>query len=91
MTHKQESGEELEKPNQINEKSYLQIGLVVTLIGFVVGAIWWAATMQSKMDQVIEEVKTSRILATKVNDNETKIKILELRIMQVEAQCVKKP
>lgn len=93
MTHRRADDlEEDERGNQprMSDKSYIQIGLVLTLVGFIVGCIWWAATMQSKMDQVIEEVKTSRILATKVSDNETKVKILELRIIQVESMCVKK-
>ena len=79
-THKRAEDEEVGSTSEgLNEKTYVQIGLVLVVIGFVVGAIWWAATMQSKMDQVIEEVKTSRVLQTRVNDNETKVKILEMR------------
>ncbi len=75
----------------INEKSYIQIGMVLTLIGFIIGAIWWAATMQSKMDQVIEEVKSSRMMQTKLGEYETRIKILELQVEQVKARCAKMP
>ena len=79
-----------QKPQGLNEKSYIQIGLVLVLIGFIVGCIWWAATMQSKMDQVIEEMHGSRALLTKVSENEMKIKILELRVEQlitISRQC----
>ena len=79
-----------QKPQGLNEKSYIQIGLVLVLIGFIVGCIWWAATMQSKMDQVIEEMHGSRSLRTEVSENEMKIKILELRVEQlitISRQC----
>ncbi len=87
--HKRESDEgEVEETTKVTEKSYLQLGLVVTIVGFVVGAIWWAATMSSKMEQVIEEVKGTRAIQTRVNDSDTKIKILELKIAQIETQSV---
>ncbi len=70
---------------KINEKSYIQLGFALTLVGFIIGAIWWAATMQSKMDQVIEEVKGSRVMQAKMGEYETRLKILELQIEQVKA------
>lgn len=77
-----------ERDRGLGEKSYIQIGFALVLISFAVGAIWWAATMQSKMDQVIEEVKTSRVTQSKVIDGETKLQILDLRMKQLEVQVL---
>ncbi len=84
-THQRETdlGDNIEAPAKLNEKSYIQIGLMFAIIGFIVGAVWWASAMQSKMDQVIEEVKATRVLSSKVSDNDTRIKILEMRMDQV--------
>jgi hypothetical protein len=84
-----DEGEMLSK-NVLGEKSNIQIGFALVLAGFIVGAIWWAATMQSKMDQVIEEVKVSQAQQVRMNENETKIKLIEMRMMQLESYCTKK-
>jgi hypothetical protein len=75
----------------LSEKSGIQIGLVALLLGFVIGSIWWAATMQSKMDQVIEEVKVSRIIQSTVSEHDTKLKIVELRVLQLEQRPIPSP
>lgn len=77
------------REEKLSDKSYIQVGLIVTIVGFIVGAVWWAATMDSKLNQVIEEVKATHVMQTKVAENETRIKILEMRVDRAEA-CVKK-
>lgn len=76
---------------KVTEKSYVQVGFIVTVVGFIVGAVWWAATMDSKLNQVIEEIKTGRVMQTKVAENETHIKIIEMRLIQLETACKKGP
>ncbi len=80
-----------ERESRINEKSYIQIGFVISLLALIAGAVWWASAMQSKMDQVIEEVKGSRTMQSKLGEYETRIKILELQIEQLKIVCNKLP
>ena len=69
---------------KLSDKSYVQLGSIGAAVAFAFGAVWWASQMQSKMDQVIEEVHSSRVLLTRLSEDETKIKIIELRLQQLE-------
>lgn len=52
----------------INEKTkvplIMAVGLVVGCLGFIVAGVWWAATMQTKLDSIILQVATSQVQVT---------------------------
>ncbi len=72
----------------LSEKTPIQIGFLVTCIlavaGVAASSIWWASQIQSKLDTLIDEVKSSRVIQSKVSDLEMKSKILEMRLLQLE-------
>ncbi len=70
----------------LSEKSYIQVGIAIAIATFLIGSIWWAATIQVKLDQVIEEIKIGRAATNQLIEHDTKIKILEMRIIQLEAR-----
>ena len=55
----------------------VSVALILGCASFVVGAIWWAATLQAKLDQVLEEVKAVRGLEARVIDMEARVRQLE--------------
>lgn len=55
----------------------IQVGALIGVAGFLVGSIWWAATMQAKLDQLLDEVKGVRALESKMVDIEARVKALE--------------
>lgn len=61
----------------IGEKSTVQIGLIILLVSFFCGAAWWASAMQSKLDTVIEEVRSAKTFNERVMDHESRLKWLE--------------
>ncbi len=70
--------------SRISDKTFIQMGTVVAIGGVLAGAIWWASSMNSKMDTVIEEIRTGKAVAGKVADMESHAKILEARITAIE-------
>ncbi len=70
--------------SRITDKTFVQMGTVVVICGALVSAIWWASAMNSKMDTVIEEIRTGKVVAGKVQDMESHAKILEARIAALE-------
>lgn len=66
-----------ERRRAVSLSTPIQAGLILTISGFLVGAIWWAATMQAKIDQVLDEVKGVRALEARVILMEAKISGLE--------------
>ncbi len=68
----------------IGENSTVKLGVVgfcvmvfVGVLGFGIGAVWFASSMSSKLDQIVEEVKGIRVLDVKVNDHETRLRLIE--------------
>ncbi len=41
----------------ISENSTIQLGLVIAIIGFIVGAIWWASDMNTRLGSLQESTK----------------------------------
>lgn len=60
------------------------VGAIVTGAGTLIGAIWWAATLQTKLDTVIEEFhqtqKAAIVLEGKLGDMEHRITVIEARL-----------
>jgi hypothetical protein len=84
MSTASDSGER----KSISDKTSVQLGLIVVVIGFVlsamgfvVGAIWWAATMNTKVDSLISITSMYRIEAEgtrkTMSDLDTRVRLLE--------------
>ena len=74
----------------ISEKSSVQIGLVLGGAGFLIGCIWWAATMQTKTDMVLHQLEILPTFQLRVTETETKLRLLEQRVLQNETAAIKK-
>lgn len=68
----------------IGENSSVRLGVVgfcimvvVGVLGIGIGGVWFASSMSTKLDQIAEEIKGIRILDVKVNDHETRIRLIE--------------
>lgn len=74
----------------IDSNTPIAIGLILTGVGFLVGGIWWAATMNSKMDMVLTFINST----TKTHDDlrasqaraEAKVDGLVTRVAVLESQ-----
>jgi hypothetical protein len=55
----------------IDEKSKVTVGIMATAFGFLVAAVFWAATIQSDVAHIRDDLKTVVI------DHEARIRILE--------------
>lgn len=86
MSTKHEGEDSAEvKETPLSEKSSVRVGLVISVVIVLGGAVWWAAVIQTKLDLLIDKSKGTEISFTKITDNEMKIKIMELRFTQLEA------
>ncbi len=72
--------------SSITEKTSVQLGVICGIGGFIVAAIWWASSMQTKMDIVLEKIRTSEIVAVRQQELDTHVKVLESRILALEAR-----
>lgn len=68
----------------IGENSSVKLGVIgfcimvfVGVLGIGVGGVWFASSMSTKLDQIAEEIKGIRIIDMKVNDHETRIRLIE--------------
>ena len=72
----------------IGEDSTLTIGIVLTLFGILVSGIWWAATMQSKLNSILDmmTLKNMRLQQgeERMDRSEDRINKLDKRLMELE-------
>ena len=77
MTVKDKRGEEVE----LSERSNVQIGLVIGIVAFVCGAVWWAATIQAKLDTMVtlfqEFQKSNTHLITSYQEIANRVTIID--------------
>lgn len=64
------------------------IGIVTSILSFGIGAIWWGATIQTKMDILLEESRANtginKTLIEQVNKHETRLSLIEARDCKVK-------
>ena len=78
----------------------IKIGLLITLAGFLFGAVWWAASLHSKVDQMVELGRAHAIADSAqnmaINAIESRLRTLEkfgsdpmvLRVDQLERKVL---
>ncbi len=74
MAPASDSGERL----KISDRTDVKLGLVLGCLGFLFGGIWWAATMQSKVDSILTVLQEMASMRAKAEDHEKRIWKLEL-------------
>jgi len=67
------------KELQITTNTWLPIGLVATLLGFVAASAMWAATIEAKADKALDyQIKYESVIEKRLDRIENKIdKVLE--------------
>jgi hypothetical protein len=65
----------------LSENTPIKVGLLITLAGFLFGAVWWAASMHSKVDQLVELGRAHAIADSTQN---SAINAMENRIHTLE-------
>lgn len=58
----------------ISENTTVQVGLVLAVLGFVAGAMWWAATINAKVDSLLTVVGSNATEAAQLRKE-----LLEIR------------
>ena len=66
---------------EISQSTPITVGLLVSVMVFVVGAIWWASSIQTKLDVIIQELHS---LTSSDKDHERRIQDLEYRTKTLE-------
>lgn len=71
----------------IGEDTNVRLGVVgffimvfIGVLGFGIGAIWFASSMSTKLDQITEEVKGIRMLDARIYELESRVKIIESKL-----------
>ena len=64
----------------VTPKSMVTVGGVSLSVMFLGGAIWWAATIQQQLNQVIKQLETTHVVMEKIADQETRMRIIEARL-----------
>ena len=63
-----------------SENSAVRVGLVIVILGFVTGAIWWAATLQSDVRYMRDSLEVFvRQQESRMSDHESRLRALERR------------
>lgn len=70
-------------PEALDTNTPIRIGALLTIAGLLVSAIWWAATLSTKVDAILNlsNGTAARVSVTenRISDQETRIRILEER------------
>ncbi len=66
-------------PVRISEKTSVQLTVIGFIITILVGGIWWCSAMDTKMNTLLEDMRSMRTLSEKIVDHEARIKNLEAR------------
>lgn len=86
---KEENGNEMAKLT-ISEATPVRIGLIITLLGLFGSSIWWASSINSKLDSILAaQTSTSTViteLKSKDVDMDKEIYDLKLKQALVEAE-----
>jgi len=78
---------DVKKPKpSIGERTSVQLSICGFVLMLVIGAMYWAGNLQSKMDTLIAEVQSLRVANDKVIQLELKLVDLEARMKTIE-QC----
>lgn len=62
---------------KLSENTTVKLSLVVLGLGFICGAVWWAATLQSKVDALITSMAS---LSTQVAHYNTEVSALRHKV-----------
>ncbi len=63
--------------HHLSERTPIKLGAVASCLVVLAGGIFWCATINTKVDIIMEEVKSISRLENKVTDHESRIKQLE--------------
>lgn len=74
-------GERLPHPKKIDTAL---IGIVITLIVQAAGAIWWAATMNARLDKLEADVAPARQVVETVARLDERSKAMEIATQRIE-------
>ncbi len=71
---------------RITDKTFVQVGSVCAVCVVLMGAIWWASSIHTKMETIIEEMRGNKIVGVKVQEMDSEMKVIHARILALEAQ-----
>ena len=63
--------------NIISDNTAVSIGLLLGLLGFAGGAVWWAASVNTKLEQLVALAMQMVQLKDDVNDLDKRVTVLE--------------
>jgi hypothetical protein len=60
----------------LTESTGIQLSLAITLMGFALGAVWWASAVEQKVATVVKENESIIKELKTINKNLTEIKVV---------------
>jgi len=72
-----------EVPGMISENSTVTVGVIIASAGFLIGGVWWASSVQTKLDILLKIITSTN---TTVQDLSKRVETVETDVAVLKAK-----